>query len=111
VTLDFHNLGPGLAFFETRIDDIATGTNAHPVVVGDTIHSGGTAVSSGNVNLGKVFMATNYVDIRLALGGERDWDFDWVRFEVLPPVDVPLPSTLLLMGLGMIGMATARRRR
>lgn len=111
VTLDFFNGAGGLAFFETRIDDIATGTNPHPVVIGDTIHSGGTAVSSGGTTLGKSFLATNYVDIRLALGGERDWDFDWVRFEAQPATaTVSLPGTLVLFGLGVIGLAAARRR-
>jgi hypothetical protein len=108
VTLDFFNIAPGLAFFETRIDDIETGVNPHPVVIGDTIHAGGTAVASGASLLGKTFMATNYVGIRLALGGERDFDFDWVRFEV-QPAGVPLPGTLALLGLGMIGLAFRRR--
>jgi len=97
VKLDFYNLAPGLAFFETRIDDIATGTTAHPVVTGDTIHTGGTAVATGTSVLAKEFFATNYVDIRLALGGERDWDFDWVRFDVLPAETVPLPGALSLL--------------
>jgi hypothetical protein len=110
VTLDFFNLAPGLAFFETRIDDIATGANAHPVVVGDTIHTGGTAVLTGTSVLGKTFLANNYVDIRLALGGERDWDFDWVRFEVQSANAVPLPGTLPLVGLALFGLVALRRR-
>src|SRR5690606_29589978 len=83
VILDFYNIGNnGLAYFETRIDGIATGLTAHPIVLGDTIHNGGTAVALNTSVLGKQFMANDYVDIRLALGGERDYDFDWVRFEV-----------------------------
>lgn len=84
VTLDFVNHGPGLAFFETRIDGVQTGATAHPVVPGDTIHAGGTSVASGTGDIGKQFSAAEYVDIRLALGGERDWDFDWTRFYVVP---------------------------
>lgn len=109
VTLDFFNYANGLAFFETRIDGIATGGSPHPVVVGDTIHSGGTSVASGS-DLQKSFMATNYVDIRLALGAERDWDFDWVRFEVQPEPQIPLPGTGMLFGIGFVGLLAARRR-
>ena len=110
VTLDFFNPATGLAFFETRIDDVETGLNPHPVVVGDTIHTGGTAVSyAANQVLGKTFVATNYVDIRLALGGERDWDFDWVRFEVAQ-AQVPEPGTMALAGLALFGLAAFRRR-
>lgn len=109
VTLDFFNFASGLAFFETRIDDLATGVTAHPVVTGDTIHTGGTAVASGTT-LSKTFFATNYVDIRLALGGERDWDFDWVRFEVQQANTVPLPGTLPLLALGIFGLIATRRQ-
>lgn len=105
VVLDFFNIAPGLAFFETRIDGVATGVNPHPVVIGDTIHTGGTSVASGNTLLGKVFLATQYVDIRLALGGERDFDFDWVRFEV------PEPGVLSLFALGFLGLVFGRRRQ
>ncbi|HNP16452.1 MAG TPA: PEP-CTERM sorting domain-containing protein [Terrimesophilobacter sp.] len=110
VTLDFYNLAPGLAFFEIRYDGVAAGSTAHPVVIGDTIHSG-NAVSTGTTELGMTYYATNYVDVRLALGGERDWDFDWVRFEVL---SVPEPASALLFGstmLGLMGLAGRKKTR
>src|SRR5690606_38270640 len=101
----------GLAFFETRIDGVQTGVSAHPVVIGDTIHTGGTAVNSGVSGFQKVFNASQYVDIRLALGGERDWDFDWVRFEVAPAASVPQGgATLALLGFGFLGLAGLKRR-
>ncbi len=110
--LDFYNFGNnGLAFFETRIDGIATGANAHPVVVGDTIHTGGTSVAKNTSVLAKQFFASNFVDIRLALGGERDYDFDWVRFEVQSAAVPDASSSLVLLSLGLIGIGLARRRR
>lgn len=112
VTLDFWNIAAGLAFFETRIDGIATGATAHFVVTGDTIHTGGTSVASGNSVLGKTFSANSYVDIRLALGGESDYRFDWTRFYVTPAGSVPeAGSTLALLGLGLAGIGFARRRK
>ena len=31
------------------------------------------------------FEVDEYVEIRLAFGAERDWDFDWTTFEAAPP--------------------------
>jgi hypothetical protein len=109
VTLDFFNPASGLAFFEIRIDGIATGASPHPVVTGDTIHTGGNGVATGTSELGLVYSATSFVDVRLALGGERDWDFDWTRFEVAAAA-VPEPGTLAILGIGLAGLAFVRRR-
>ncbi len=32
----------------------------------------------------RTFTANATVEVRLALGGERDWDFDWTTFYVVP---------------------------
>lgn len=108
VTLEFFNFASGLAFFETRIDGIETGTTPHPVVIGDTIH-GGTAVSSGTEII-RTFVAASYVDIRLAPGGERDWDFNWTRFDVGAAQVLPEPNGLFLLLMGGMGLVFARQR-
>lgn len=95
VTLEFVNDENALAFFEYRIDgQILTSGTAHPVVTGDFIYDGvcvdnraGTTSCGGQTSSKtEVFTATQKVEVRLALGGERDWDFDWVTFEVIPDV-------------------------
>lgn len=90
VTLEFVNDSNSLAFFEYRIDGEAlTSGTSHPVVSGDYIYPGvcvdgrdNPECSPGPVT--RTLNADEYVEIRLALGGERDWDFDWTRFDVLP---------------------------
>lgn len=116
VTLDFYNPGPGQATFEYRIDGIPTGTYPHFVVkdcaaptctLQDTIHQNIDVITMTN-ELNQTYAATNYVDIRLALGGERDWDFDWVRFDVAP---VPVPAAVWLFGSGLLGLVGIARRK
>lgn len=91
VTLDFVNDTNSLAFFEYRIDGVAlTSGTEHPVVTGDFIYPGVSVDSRGidtPVVVTQTFQAEATVEVRLALGGERDWDFDWVTFQVLPPTD------------------------
>lgn len=111
LTLAFNNGAAGLAFFEIRIDGIATGATAHPVVTGDTIHTGGISVASGTLNDIRSFNAVSTVEVRLALGGERDWDFDWTSFSVLPRTAVPTPAPLALLALGLLGIGAGLRRK
>jgi hypothetical protein len=89
VTLRFVNDTDSLAYFEYRIDGQTVGTTPHPVVVGDVIHPGvcvdgrtAPVCAAGPVTM--TFSATSTVEVRLALGGERDWDFDWTPFIVGP---------------------------
>jgi hypothetical protein len=84
-----------LAFFEYRIDgQVLTSGTSHPVVIGDFIYPGicvdgrtgpGQPVCGDGTPEIMTFTAAEYVEVRLALGGERDWDFDWTRFDVLLP--------------------------
>jgi hypothetical protein len=88
VTLQFVNDTNSLAFFEYRIDgEVLTSGTSHPVVTGDFIYEG-VSLDSRNVedpvHAFRTFEANSTVEVRLALGGERDWDFDWVTFEALP---------------------------
>jgi hypothetical protein len=110
LTLSFSNGAPGLAYFETRINGVQTGANPHPVVIGDTIHNGSTGVGSGTLAFLRTFFVDEggIVEIRLALGGERDWDFDWVGWEVAA-VPVPAALPLLLGALGLMGFAARRK--
>jgi hypothetical protein len=87
VTLEFVNPTDTLAFFEYRIDGQTVGSEPHPVVTGDVIHPGvcvdgriPPACSAGPVV--RTFEADSVVEVRLALGDERDWDFDWTPFAV-----------------------------
>lgn len=90
VELEFVNMAPGLAFFEYRIDgEVLTSGTPHPLnipafpYIHDDFIYPGVAVNSGNTET-MTFFADEKVEVRLVLGGERDWDFDWVTFEVLP---------------------------
>lgn len=90
VTLEFVNDTSSLSFFEYRIDgEVLTSGTGHPIVAGDYIYPGvcvdgrpSPACGDGTPEI-RTFSADSYVEVRLALGGERDWDFDWTRFDVL----------------------------
>ncbi len=103
ITLEFVNTTNSLARFEIRIDGVSVGSTAHPVVTGDVIHpgpcvDGRTVPKPAECALGAgprilTYSADSTVEVRLALGGERDWDFDWVRFDVLSVPDPVLSPT------------------
>lgn len=87
VVLEFVNPTKSRAFFEVRLDGkkIPRGQgDPHPVVLGDVMYHGvdvwGTG--TGEVVISERFDVRKKVEVRLALGGERDWDFDWVTFGV-----------------------------
>lgn len=87
VDLEFVNATNSLAYFEVRIDgeELTSGT-AHPVT-GDFIYPGVSVDGRGSADpvvVTERFEADSTVEVRLALGGERDWDFDWVTFAALP---------------------------
>ena len=87
-TLRFTNNTNSLAAFESTVDGarLTSGT-AHPVT-GDFIYPV-TAVDGRGiatpVTFDQIFSGESLVEIRLALGGERDWDFDWTSFSIPAP--------------------------
>lgn len=92
VTLEFVNDTNSLAFFEYRIDGVVvTAGTDHPNPrpwIGDNevIHPGVSVDGRGvpsPVVVTQTFNANYKVEVRLALGGERDWDFDWTPFYVV----------------------------
>jgi len=127
ITLDFFNNAPGQAFFEFRVDGQApTGGTAHPIVGGDIIHSFSSSSPLGSFSTyGGISLAantalpvqhtftgvSNLVEVRLALGGEADWRFNWTAFE-LADAAVPEPATVAVWSLlGLCGSAVAWRAR
>jgi len=109
VTLRFTNSTVSLAFFEYRIDGevLTSGTphanpckdsadplprscGGHRYIADDELTYPGVCVDGRAANVCprgpevRTFRAREKVEIRLALGGERSWDFDWTPFHVLP---------------------------
>jgi len=87
VVLEFVNATASYAFFEVRVDGkkIPRGQgDPHPVVLGDVMYEGVGVLGDGEspVSITERFDARKKVEVRLALGGERDWDFDWTTFKV-----------------------------
>lgn len=116
ITLNFVNNTNSQAFFEVRIDEIPVDNSRplhpNPCKIGtDPLHSscnnraylgeneriypGGISVDNRasadpkESLVTKTFQVNNKVEIRLALGGERSWDFNWVTFNVNTPYPVP----------------------
>jgi hypothetical protein len=106
ITLEFVNNTNSLAFFEVRIDGETVGTDPHPIVntafahpttgevalIDDVVHPGVCLDGRGDPvcppgPILETLQAESLVEIRLALGGERDWDFDWTAFHVPSTAD------------------------
>ena len=86
ITLQFVNGTNSLAYFEVRIDgQRLTSGDAHLVIPGDFIYDGVLVDGRGSaatVVVTETFAVKKRVEVRLALGGERDWDFNWTPFKV-----------------------------
>ncbi len=83
VELEFVGGYVGGAWFEYRIDGNIAGSALHPVVMGDLIHP--TVSTPANAKVYRTFEACQKVEVRLCLGAERDWDFDWTTFNTEGP--------------------------
>lgn len=109
VTLSFNNPTNSLAFFEVRIDGVTPGglnPNSNPCTLsanpldgacngkrylndGDfSYHTSPTDYSKAVTNSSQqvTIPASSTVEVRVTQGAERDWDFDWVTFNVPAPV-------------------------
>jgi hypothetical protein len=89
VTLEFVNETNSLVFFEYRLDGATIGSVPHEVVTGDVVHPGVCIDNRAILEpvctsdpVVRTFSTDATVEVRLALGGERDWDFDWTEFTV-----------------------------
>jgi hypothetical protein len=87
VTLEFKSPNGILACFEYRVDgEVKTSGTSHPVVDGDYIYPNICTGSGGGNTYPNArtesFEAAEKVEVRLALGAERDYDFDWTTFTV-----------------------------
>jgi hypothetical protein len=88
--------------------------------------SGGYTQCTGTINLGTGSIKTNYVDLALATGGAA-WNLnllraggftadsftaafiDWKVEEITN--QTPLPGTLALLGIGLVGLGAVRRKQ
>ncbi|OQA67573.1 MAG: hypothetical protein BWY36_00676 [Candidatus Diapherotrites archaeon ADurb.Bin253] len=115
VTLEFVMPHDYAACFEYRSDGELSQYGeiyAHPVIIGDWWYYY-KCIDSSTSPFTQTFDADEYVEVRLAVGAERDWDFDWTKFEVLPNVIVPEFGAIVAMltALGALGVFFVIRRR
>ena len=90
ITLEFVNPTYWLAYFEYRIDGVEVAVlPVHGYL--DDVQYPGVCVEGDVDYLGcepdvitLTFPANAMVEVRLALGGETDWFFDWTTFYVVP---------------------------
>lgn len=86
VTIEFVNPAHWLAAFEVRVDGKSVGRRAHPVIEGDirypSITVTGVEQGAEPQRFTMTFAAGDRVEVRLALGAERGFDFWWEPFHV-----------------------------
>jgi hypothetical protein len=81
ITLEFVMPYTYSACFEYRVDGETSQYGdiyPHPVIIGDYWYY---YKCINNETWQKTFYGEDYVEVRLAVGAERDWDFDWTKFD------------------------------
>ncbi len=84
VILEFNMPEPYTACFEYRTDgdtSQASGSNYNPGIT-DGLYP--FYCVTGPDTRAETIYANEYVEVRSVFGGERDWDFNWTRFDVEP---------------------------
>lgn len=86
---------------------------------GNSIYS--SAIPGNTANADKTFaldpaLISSGGTLALALNGNPGWDLELDAFGIswtdpTPPVTVPEPASMALVGLGMMGLAAVRRRK
>ena len=93
VTLMFVNTHNFPVCFEYRTDgdtsQALNGSNYNPAI--PDLYPYTCLYTAGNETM--TFNASNYVEVRSVFGAERDYDFNWTRFDVLQP---PTKAEVLL---------------
>ena len=83
VKLNFVGSYVGGHYFEYRIDGVlVTSGDPHMILIGEYEYPGVWVIA--NTTVQREINSSSYVEVRLALGAENDWYFDWTRFDVLP---------------------------
>lgn len=73
---------------------------------------GGPVAGEYTVNLGDLAAGTHYLQLLLEdHGGSNGYIVEITADEFIPAPEVPEPGTLAVLGIGLIGLAYARRRR